>query len=212
MTAELWDGDGRPLENMPLVSGAIVFDYGRRENRIHPDKALGRTALSAAREDLFPWARGGRALRRLWGRPWLGVLGALRLGRGLCPIRPDKGGRLLRGQRPRGRRRTRRPGRAWQPGPATGEREHPFEGLRRRVASGEPVDPDRGNTTLTVVIPNRRLERSSLAQFGRQVHSSMARAIQPFHTPMYGDVLYATSTGEVDDPRLGPAELGMLAS
>jgi 6-aminohexanoate-oligomer endohydrolase len=51
-----------------------------------------------------------------------------------------------------------------------------------------------------------------LNQFARQVHSSMARAIHPFHTPMDGDVLYAVSNGEVDDPGLGPAELGLLAS
>jgi hypothetical protein len=29
---------------------------------------------------------------------------------------------------------------------------------------------------------------------------------------MDGDVLYAVSNGEVDDPGLGPAELGLLAS
>ena len=96
--------------------------------------------------------------------------------------------------------------------PATGEREHPYEGLSRRLGSGESADPSQGNTTLTVVVTNRRLDRFPLAQFARQVHSSMARAIHPFHTPMDGDVLYAVSTGEIDDPDLGPAELGMLAS
>jgi len=213
VTTELWDRAGRPLENMPLVSGAIIFDYGRRENRIHPDKALGRAALLAARGGLFPL--GARGAGRSAGCG--GVLGWERSepsGQGGAFLRsgPTKvaafcvvnalgavvgrDGRVRRGNRD----------------PATGEREHPFEGLRRRVSSGEPVDPEWGNTTLTVVITNRRLESSSLAQWGRQVHSSMARAIQPFHTPMDGDVLYAVSTGEVDDSPLGPAELGMLAS
>ena len=96
--------------------------------------------------------------------------------------------------------------------PDTGEREHPSEGLHRRLGSREATPPSPANTTLTVAITNRRLDRFPLAQFARQVHSSMARAIHPFHTPMDGDVLYAVSTGEIDDPDLGRAELGMMAS
>ncbi len=54
VAAELWDRGGRSLEDMPLVSGAIVFDYDVRGNRVHPDMALGRAALSAACEGVFP--------------------------------------------------------------------------------------------------------------------------------------------------------------
>jgi L-aminopeptidase/D-esterase-like protein len=39
-----------------LVSGAIIFDYGRRDNAVYPDKALGRAALAAARPGVFPLA------------------------------------------------------------------------------------------------------------------------------------------------------------
>lgn len=35
-----------------------------------------------------------------------------------------------------------------------------------------------GNTTLTAVITDARLDAVSLGQLGRQVHTSMARAIQ----------------------------------
>ncbi len=48
-----------------------------------------------------------------------------------------------------------------------------------------------------------------LRQLGRQVHSSMARAIQPFHTPRDGDILFAlstaTGTSGVDDAALAEA-------
>jgi 6-aminohexanoate-oligomer endohydrolase len=54
VAAELWDRGGRSLEDMPLVSGAIVFDYDVRANRFHLDMALGRAALSAACEGVFP--------------------------------------------------------------------------------------------------------------------------------------------------------------
>src|SRR4051794_25590919 len=50
--------------NIPNVSGAIVYDFGRRETTVYPDKALGRAALTAAREGVFPLgARGaGRSV------------------------------------------------------------------------------------------------------------------------------------------------------
>ena len=40
----------------------------------------------------------------------------------------------------------------------------------------------------------------------------MARAIQPFHTFGDGDVLFATTTGEVENPHLNLTDLGVLAS
>jgi L-aminopeptidase/D-esterase-like protein len=97
--------------------------------------------------------------------------------------------------------------------PQTGVREHPLEGLTRRLAEAAPAEqPHAGNTTLTVVVTNQKLDRRELTQLGRQVHSSMARAIYPFHTLMDGDVLYAVTTNEVEHPALRVAGLGMLAS
>src|SRR5207244_11506617 len=40
--------------DIPIVAGAIVFDWGRRDNAVYPDKELGRAALRSAREGLFP--------------------------------------------------------------------------------------------------------------------------------------------------------------
>lgn len=51
-----------------------------------------------------------------------------------------------------------------------------------------------GNTTLTAVITDAPLDGRSLGQLARQVHTSMGRAIQPFHTSTDGDVLWALST------------------
>jgi L-aminopeptidase/D-esterase-like protein len=68
-----------------------------------------------------------------------------------------------------------------------------------------------------VVVTNQKLNADrglawSLRQFARLVHTSMARAIQPFHTVYDGDVLWAVSTGEVDNPALNDIGLGALAS
>jgi 6-aminohexanoate-oligomer endohydrolase len=69
-----------------------------------------------------------------------------------------------------------------------------------------------GSTTLTVLVTNQRLERRELLQLGVQVHTSMARAIQPFHALVDGDVLYTVTTAEVDNPELTSTSLGVLAS
>jgi L-aminopeptidase/D-esterase-like protein len=70
----------------------------------------------------------------------------------------------------------------------------------------------RGNTTLTVLVTNVRLSDRDLTQVGRQVHSSMHRGIQPFHTSTDGDVLFAVTTDEVDLDGLKPTGFGALAS
>jgi hypothetical protein len=44
------------------------------------------------------------------------------------------------------------------------------------------------------------------------VHTAMARAIQPFATEEDGDVLYAVSTDDIENPSLTPLQLGAIAS
>ncbi len=212
--AELWDRAGRALDRMPLVSGAICFDYGGRENRVYPDYALGRAAVRAARAGLFPLgARGagrsatcGKVLDYARGEP-SGQGGAFRQ---VGPTKVaaftvvnalgvvlDREGGVARGNLDR----------------QTGRREHPYAEMLRRAESGQQTDVAfRGNTTLTVVITNQKLSRLELTQFGRQVHSSMTRVIFPFHTVLDGDVLFAVTTDEVANPSFGVATLGALAS
>lgn len=96
--------------------------------------------------------------------------------------------------------------------PRTGLRLSPVEELEQRLARGEVVNTAFGNTTLTLVVTNQCLRPEELRQLGRQVHSSMARAIQPFQTINDGDVLYAVTTNEADDSRISGAMLGILAS
>ena len=66
------------------------------------------------------------------------------------------------------------------------------------------------NTTLTVVVTNQKL--ANMRQVARQVHSSMARAIDPFHTFADGDILYFASTRELENPNFGDASVGVAAS
>lgn len=81
----------------------------------------------------------------------------------------------------------------------------------RTEAAGSEGGPT-SSTTLTLVVTNERLSFAQLQRLAVQVHSSMARAIQPFATEADGDVLNAVTTNEVDNPDLGAVDLGVLAS
>jgi L-aminopeptidase/D-esterase-like protein len=191
-----------------LVSGAIIYDYRERSSRVYPDKALGRAALRAARPGHFPLgARGaGRSARCGWfGTEASGQGGAFRqVGPtriavftvvNSCGAVVNRQGEVVRGNFD----------------PESGRRRSFLDWLERRVA-GEPEQPPRhGNTTLTVAITNQKLEPEALRQWGRQIHVSMGRAIQPFHARFDGDVLFAVTTAEVDNPALDEISLGVLA-
>lgn len=213
VSAVLFEQNGYELDRVPQVCGAILFDYGRRENRIYPDLALGRAALLEARPGVFPL--GARGAGRSAGCG--GVLDFARSepsgqGGAFRQVGPTKlavftivnalgvvlnrQGEVVRGNRD----------------PRTGQRSHPFPDLEGRLERGEPTAPMPGNTTLSVVVTNRKMSSGALNQLARQVHSSMARIIYPFHTLMDGDVLYAVTTNEVEHPTLSVAGLGMLAS
>jgi hypothetical protein len=59
---------------------------------------------------------------------------------------------------------------------------------------------------------NRKLDFWALQRLAVQVHTSMARAIQPFHTRADGDVLFAVTTGAVEHDDIDLATLGAIAS
>jgi 6-aminohexanoate-oligomer endohydrolase len=198
---------------IPLVAGAIVFDWGRRDNGVYPDKQLGRSALRAARPGRFPLgARGagrsatvGKTFAYEQGEP-AGQGGAFRqVGDTRIAVFTvlnsvgaivNRDGNVVRGHLD----------------PTTGERSALVGGVEARLTTGAPVRPIPGNTTLTVLVTNERLDARGLRTLGRQVHASMARAIQPFHALVDGDVLFAVTTNDVQSPVLESIGLGIVAS
>ena len=193
------------------VSAAIVFDF-RRGNSIYPDKELGRAALRAARPGVFPLGPRGAGRSVTVGKTFAlergetsGQGGAFRE---IGPTKlavfvvvnafgavVDRDGNVVRGHLdPEGAARL----------PLVPE-------VERRIAAGEGPAFGPGNTTLTLVVTNEQIERRALQQVGRQVHASLARAIQPFHSLVDGDVLYAATTNEVENAQLDSITLGVLA-
>jgi L-aminopeptidase/D-esterase-like protein len=195
-----------------VVTGAILYDFGARENAIYPDKALGRAALGSARAGVFPLGGRGAGSSATCGkwlfqttRPELAGQGGSFHQSGptkVCVFTVvnalgaivDRQGKVVRGHLD----------------PATGSR-LPMPDLRER---GRPEGPGTqgGNTTLTVVVTNQIMTPHQLRQLAREVHTSMARAIDPFHTLTDGDVLYAVTTGAVKNPKLNPYQLAAIAS
>jgi 6-aminohexanoate-oligomer endohydrolase len=194
--------------DVELTLGAIVYDFGRRDNAIYPDRDLGREALRAAREGVFPLGRRGAGRSVTVGKTFgleqgefAGQGGAFRT---VGPTRigvftvvnafgaiVDRDGRVVRGHFD----------------PEEGTRSSFVEALEAQLPKAAP-----GNTTLTLVITNQRLSRRELRQLGVQVHASLGRAIQPFHALVDGDVLYTVSTGEVENDDLPSMSVGLVAS
>lgn len=216
------NGNVARWDTIPLVSGGVVFDFGGRRNGIHPDKRLGRAALRNAAPGRFPlgargagrfvtvgkgldYTRGdaagqGAAFRedgelKIFACTVLNAVGAVF----------DRQGRLVRGYLDQVEATAPRAPEAFP------------ENATPRVAAQDAgaVLAARAvgrNTTLTVVVVNQTVRGFDLTQLGRQLHTSMGRAIHPFHTRDDGDALWVVSTGEVELPRWSVTALGIAAS
>lgn len=196
---------------MPKVSGAVMYDFLPRKNIIYPDKALGRAALRTAQSGIFPLGAQGAGRSATVGKgqkfdQWehSGQGGAFR------QIGPTKiavftvvnaigailnrNGEIVRGYKDRTSSK-------WD------------DVLLKIDPTFVRSDEDRSvNTTLTLVVTNQKLSARSLRQLARQVHTSMARAIYPFHTIDDGDVLFMLTTNEIENPQIDTSMMGVLAS
>ncbi|HEY6150103.1 MAG TPA: P1 family peptidase [Gaiellaceae bacterium] len=199
---------------IPLVAGAIIFDWGPRDNAVYPDKELGREAVRASAPGAFPLGPRGAGRSATAGKLFAyeegeraGQGGAFRQAAGTrvavftvvnaVGAIVDREGNVILGHYDR----------------ESGLRRALVPTVEERLAEGRPVRPPPGNTTLTVVVTDLVLDPRQLRTLGRQVHASMARAIQPFHALEDGDVLFAVSTGTVEsDPLLDTTALGVVAS
>jgi L-aminopeptidase/D-esterase-like protein len=199
--------------DIPLVAGAVIYDWSERDNAIYPDHKLGRAAMRAARPGAFPIGRRGAgrsatvgkisaagtresagqgaAFRRI-GDARIAVFTVVNAAGAVV----GRDGTVVRGHLD----------------PATGTRRSILGAVEERLAASLPVDGHPGNTTLTLVATNVALDPPELRALARQVHASMARAIQPFHARDDGDVLYAVSTNAVETDALVGLGLGVVAS
>lgn len=196
------------FREVPSVHGAVIFDYRPRNNAIYPDKDLGRAAFRAATPGEFSLGRFGAgssaSVGKLGGAKYWELAGQ---GGSFRQIGPSKvavftvvngvGSIIGRdGKAIRGHLNT-----------SSGQHRTPLE-----VSLDKNSGLEKGNTTLSILVTNQKLDSFSLRQLAKQVHSSMARAIHPFHTLTDGDVFFAVTTDEVENPNLTSVDLGVVAS
>jgi L-aminopeptidase/D-esterase-like protein len=210
-----------PLQEVANVAGAIVYDFPGRTNSVYPDRELGRAALRSARPNRFLLgARGAGRFVNVGKYPNGGFREQAGQGGAFRQIGPtkiavftvvnalgaivDRQGNVVRGFRD----------------PQTGVRLAVGEVLKRMVAVAEAPKPPAAdeprapstNTTLTLVLANQKLGHWQLRRLAMQVHASMGRVIHPFQTQRDGDVLFAATTAEIENPNLPLDALGALAS
>jgi 6-aminohexanoate-oligomer endohydrolase len=191
--------------DIALVSGAVIYDYTLRGSKIYPDKRLARAAYREAQCGQFALGARGAGAGASCGKwlkntapEWAGQ-GAAFIKRGSTKIAVftvvnslgalyDRSGKVVRGHKD----------------PKTG---------RRLDLPGSATSKNKGgNTTLTFVLINHALPNAILRALAREVHSSMARAIKPFHGLGDGDVLYVSTTDSVKKSVHNSYELAAMAS
>ena len=202
--------------NIAIVSGAVIFDFNRfRINKsVYPDKALGRAALRAARAGVFLLGPRGAGVCASVGK-WLRDAYELeRSGQGAAVYASDdvrvaafavvnavgalvdRSGRAVRGHL------DVKTGRRVRVGEVVSIRREPSRHPSRRPATRRSRS----------IVTNQVMGIRELNQMARQVHSSMARAIDPFHTMYDGDVLYCVTTNALDPAPLSYNEVSYIAS
>ena len=208
------------LTDVAFVAGAIIYDFGgRRFNEIYPDKRLAQAALRAVRPGVFPLGAQGAGRMAMQGG-YFGCnahsgqggafrqVGAIKIAAFMVVNAygavTDRAGRLVACNRPK----------SWGNLTATSELLRNLPQSLNANWDAAAVAPDAGgtrNTTISLIVTNQKLDTASLQRMAVQVHTSMARAIQPFSTSEDGDTLFAASTQEVDS-EFRPVTLTTIAS
>jgi L-aminopeptidase/D-esterase-like protein len=207
--------------DVAVVPGAIIYDFGaRRLNEIYPDKRLAQAALRAVRPGVFPLGAQGAGRMAMQGgffgcNAHSGQGGAFRQV-GAVKIAAftvvnaygavtDRAGRLVACNKPK----------SWGNLTMTSELLRNLPQSLKADWDAAAAAPDAGgtrNTTISLIVTNQKLDYASLQRLAVQVHTSMARAIQPFSTENDGDTLYAASTQEIDSKEFNALTLTTIAS
>ncbi len=209
-------GNSVHFTQIPSVPAAIVYDFTGRDNAIFPDIALGAAAFKAKKKNEVNVGQAGAgrfvSVGKFFGKEFAEKSGqgaafyedqgikifALSVVNAVGNIIAENGSVL-----------------AGSKDPESGKRMSIPEELTKGRAS--PFgDVYAGNTTISILITNAKLDRGELKRLGVMTHTGMARSIEPFHTPSDGDTLFIVSTyaGEQNDNVKSPniSKLGTIAA
>ena len=184
------------VTRIPLVSAAVLFDLVVGDPTVRPGFEMGYEAASTAGREDFAQGSVGAGTGATVGKV-LGMEGAMKGGVGSASARLDGGlvvgalaavnafgdvrdpntGRVIAGPR--------------KEDGTLGDTVELLPEAAARMRWGE-------NTTLGIVATNARLTKGAANKVAQMAHDGFARAIQPVHTTVDGDVAFAASVGDVD--------------
>jgi L-aminopeptidase/D-esterase-like protein len=206
-------------DNIAFATGAIIYDFGtRRLNEIYPDKRLAQAALHTLRPGVFPLGAQGAGRMAMQGgffgclthsgegaafREFNGVKIAAFVVVNASGSITDRKGNVVKCDR------TAPNGSAWKI--ADLMTNVPLSHLSGWEASPAADVPTHSNTTVSLIVTNARLDYAGLRRLAIQVHTSMARAIQPFSTFNDGDTLFAATTDDAPVSSVGSLNLDTMA-
>jgi L-aminopeptidase/D-esterase-like protein len=178
---------------VPIVPAAILFDLNVGDGNVHPDSDSGyqacRSASAKSVDEGSIGAGAGATIGKLFG-----MQAAMKSGLGTASIRiPDSdivvgaivavnavGDVYRNGQIIAGARKA----------DGTG-----FINSMDQLLKGHGVLLDiQTNTTIGVVATNASFDKTKLTKVAQMAHDGLARAINPIHTPLDGDTIFAVST------------------
>ncbi len=187
---------------VPIVPAAILFDLNMGNSKIRPNADSGYAACQSASyqstEQGNVGAGAGATVGKLFGLKYamksgigtaslrLGasglVVGAIVAVNALGDVRDYETGRILAGART-------------QDGSALrNSMREILEGSSRRSAEEQPGT----HTTIGVVATNAALTKTEMAKVAQMAHDGLARTINPIHTAVDGDAVFAAATGSAN--------------
>jgi len=187
------------VTRIPLVSAAVLFDLVVGDPTVRPGPEMGYDAASSAKSEEFAQgsvgAGTGATVGKVLGleRAMKGgvgsassasvrldgglVVGALAAVNAFGDIRDPKTGHVIAGPR--------------QEDGTLGDTVELLPEAAARMGWGE-------YTTLGIVATNARLSKAGANKVAQMAHDGFARAVQPVHTTVDGDVAFAASVGKVE--------------
>ena len=184
------------VARIPLVSAAVLFDLVVGDPGIRPGPEMGYEAASSAKSADFAQGSVGAGTGATVGKV-LGLDGAMKGGVGSASVALEGGLVVgaLAAVNAFGDVREPRTGRVLA-GPrledgTLGDTVELLPEAVARMGWGE-------NTTLGIVATNAALEKRDANKVAQMAHDGLARAIEPVHTTVDGDVAFAASVGEVE--------------
>ena len=184
------------VARIPLVSAAVLFDLVVGDPGVRPGPEMGYEAASSAKSADFAQGSVGAGTGATVGKV-LGLDGAMKGGVGSASVALEGG--LVVGALATvnafGDVRDPRTGRVIA-GPrledgTLGDTVELLPEAVARMGWGE-------NTTLGIVATNAALEKRDANKVAQMAHDGLARTIEPVHTTVDGDVVFAASVGEVE--------------